>query len=75
LSDEAKILEALRQSKAEAVIHFAAYALVGESMVNPGKYFGNIRLSPFLHGSVRSCIGQDCFIRLLLLSGREKNGK
>jgi UDP-glucose 4-epimerase len=41
LSDEAKILEALRQSKAEAVIHFAAYALVGESMVNPGKYFGN----------------------------------
>jgi len=41
LSNEAKILEALQQSKAEAVIHFAANALVGESMVNPGKYFGN----------------------------------
>ena len=41
LSNEEKIVEALRQSKAEAVIHFAANALVGESMVNPGKYFGN----------------------------------
>ena len=41
LSNEEKIVEALRQSKAEAVIHFAAFALVGESMVNPGKYFGN----------------------------------
>ena len=41
LSDEARILDALRQSKAEAIVHFAANALVGESMTNPGKYFGN----------------------------------
>jgi len=41
LSDEARILDALRQAKAEAVVHFAANALVGESMTNPGKYFGN----------------------------------
>ena len=41
LSDEAKILDALRRSKAEAIVHFAANALVGESMTNPGKYFGN----------------------------------
>jgi UDP-glucose 4-epimerase len=41
LSDETKVFEALQQSKTEAVIHFAANALVGESMVNPGKYFGN----------------------------------
>src|SRR6266446_4115026 len=41
LSDEDQILRALRDSKAEAVIHFAAHALVGESMVNPGKYFRN----------------------------------
>lgn len=41
LSDESRILDALRQSKAEAIIHFAANALVGESMTNPGKYFGN----------------------------------
>ncbi len=41
LSDEADTLDALRQSRAEAIIHFAANALVGESMANPGKYFGN----------------------------------
>jgi UDP-glucose 4-epimerase len=41
LSDEARILDALQQSKAEAIVHFAANALVGESMTNPGKYFGN----------------------------------
>jgi len=41
LSDESRILEALRQSKAEAIVHFAANALVGESMTNPGKYFSN----------------------------------
>lgn len=32
---------ALAESGAEAVMHFAANALVGESMVNPGKYFRN----------------------------------
>lgn len=41
LSDEANIAEAIRQARAEAVIHFAAHALVGESMTDPGKYFRN----------------------------------
>ncbi len=41
LSDEARLLDALKTSGAQAVIHFAAHALVGESMTNPGKYFGN----------------------------------
>ncbi len=41
LSDEPRILEALKQSRAEVIVHFAANALVGESMTNPGKYFGN----------------------------------
>lgn len=36
-----KILEALRQAKPEVITHFAAHALVGESMANPGKYFQN----------------------------------
>lgn len=31
----------LREAKIEAIIHFAAHALVGESMQNPGKYFRN----------------------------------
>jgi UDP-glucose 4-epimerase len=41
LSDEATLASALKASGAEGVIHFAAHALVGESMTNPGKYFGN----------------------------------
>ncbi len=41
LADGAAVSTALRASGAEAVIHFAAHALVGESMRNPGKYFGN----------------------------------
>lgn len=41
LSDMEHIAEAVRDAKAEAIIHFAANALVGESMTNPGKYFRN----------------------------------
>src|ERR1051325_10745568 len=41
LAQEARTLDALRQSKAEVIVHFAANALVGESMLHPGKYFGN----------------------------------
>lgn len=41
LSDGARVRDALEKSRAEAVIHFAAHALVGESMTNPGKYFRN----------------------------------
>jgi len=35
------ILLALRAVKPDAILHFAANALVGESMTNPGKYFQN----------------------------------
>ena len=41
LSDREAIRQALAQSEAEAVMHFAANALVGESMQNPSKYFRN----------------------------------
>jgi UDP-glucose 4-epimerase len=41
LSDEAAVTDALRRSGASAIIHFAANALVGESMTQPGKYFRN----------------------------------
>jgi UDP-glucose 4-epimerase len=36
-----EISEVLRQSGAEAVLHMAADSLVGESVVNPAKYYGN----------------------------------
>jgi UDP-glucose 4-epimerase len=41
LSNRELIETAVRQSQPEAIIHFAAHALVGESMTNPGKYFRN----------------------------------
>ena len=41
LSDRTAVIQAVKTSKAEIVIHFAAHALVPESMVHPGKYFKN----------------------------------
>jgi UDP-glucose 4-epimerase len=35
------ILKALKEAQADAVMHFAANAQVGESMINPRKYFHN----------------------------------
>ncbi len=35
------IEDAVKESGAEAIVHFAANALVGESMIHPGKYFHN----------------------------------
>ncbi len=41
LRDRGAILAAMRAAKPDAVVHFAAYALVGESMTDPGLYFHN----------------------------------
>jgi UDP-glucose 4-epimerase len=41
LHDREATIRAVRQSQAEAVIHFAAHALVSESMTDPSKYFRN----------------------------------
>lgn len=41
LMDRKQTLEALKSSGASGIIHFAAFALVGESMQNPTKYFAN----------------------------------
>ena len=38
---ENDILRAVKEAQPEAILHFAANALVGESMANPGKYFSN----------------------------------
>src|SRR5215831_4191313 len=35
------VLEAVQEARPEAIMHFGANALVGESMTNPGKYFRN----------------------------------
>lgn len=41
LRNRAEILDAMNAARPEAVMHFAAYALVGESMANPVLYFRN----------------------------------
>jgi UDP-glucose 4-epimerase len=41
LNDGVRLADALREARAEVIVHFAANALVGESMINPGKYFRN----------------------------------
>lgn len=41
LADRETVFTAVKDSGAEAVVHFAASALVGESMTNPSKYFRN----------------------------------
>src|SRR5215475_13167453 len=41
LADRARIQAALSDARPDAVMHFAANALVGESMRDPSKYFRN----------------------------------
>ncbi len=41
LGDREKIAGAVAKAKPDAIMHFAANALVGESMTNPSKYFRN----------------------------------
>jgi len=41
LRDRGQILSAMKSVKPDAVVHFAAYALVPESMRDPGAYFEN----------------------------------
>src|SRR5512146_698292 len=39
--EQGNILNALQEARPDAIMHFAANILVGESMTNPGKYFRN----------------------------------
>lgn len=41
ISDEAAVAQAIRQHAVRAVIHFAAFAYVGESVEAPAKYYRN----------------------------------
>lgn len=41
INDTQKLRSALKKHKPDCVIHFAAKAYVGESVINPGKYFRN----------------------------------
>ncbi len=41
LNDRQFVNDVFTKEKIDAVIHFAAFSLVGESVANPGKYFAN----------------------------------
>jgi UDP-glucose 4-epimerase len=45
--EKGNILNAVQESTPEAILHFAAFAQVGESMTNPAKYFRNNVLNSF----------------------------
>jgi UDP-glucose 4-epimerase len=45
--EKGNILNAVKEAKPEAILHFAAFAQVGESMTNPAKYFRNNVLNGF----------------------------
>src|SRR5437763_387686 len=41
IADRARVVEVLRKYQPRAVMHFAAYAYVGESVSDPAIYYGN----------------------------------
>jgi UDP-arabinose 4-epimerase len=41
IGDRKRLDEVIARYRPEAVMHFAAFAYVGESVTNPGKYYGN----------------------------------
>jgi UDP-arabinose 4-epimerase len=41
VSDKGRLADVIRRYRPDAVLHFAAYAYVGESVANPGKYYRN----------------------------------
>ncbi|MBL8891392.1 MAG: UDP-glucose 4-epimerase GalE [Planctomycetaceae bacterium] len=47
LHDQALLEQTLREHQIEAVVHFAAYALVGESVNEPAKYYENNVIGTF----------------------------
>lgn len=41
ITDEGRLSAVIRQYRPQAVMHFAAFAFVGESVTNPAKYYAN----------------------------------
>ena len=62
LIDREKIAAALRDARPDAVMHFAANALVGESMENPSKYFRNNVGSGVNLRSEERRVGKECSV-------------
>lgn len=71
---EDNLAESLRNAKPDAVLHFAASALVGESMTNPSKYFRNnvARGLDLLDATIAAGVRKFVFSSLAPLTRRRK---
>lgn len=57
LADGDKLKNVLRERQIEAVMHFAAFALVGESVQDPSQYYKNNVLGSFSLLEAMRCVG------------------
>ena len=48
IAETERVITALRDFRADAVMHFAAYAYVGESVTEPSKYYQNNLAAPIV---------------------------
>jgi UDP-glucose-4-epimerase GalE len=56
IADRPRVQSALRERRIEAVMHFAAFALVGESVADPQKYYqNNVAATLSLLAAMRDC--------------------
>ena len=69
LRDRAALMEIFATHRPEAVLHFASYALVGDSMERPSEYFGNnvggacnLFDAMFAHGCLRFVFSSSCTV-------------
>ena len=76
LADGALIKRVLEEHKVTAVVHFAAYAYVGESVTNPRKYYGNNvagtlnLLDAMLDAGVRDIVFSSTIERVMVVNSR-----
>ena len=64
LADGAELRRVLKTLRIDAVVHFAAYSLVGESVVAPAKYYGNNVVGAY---SLLEAM-RDCDVRRIVFS-------
>jgi UDP-glucose 4-epimerase len=72
LTDRAILADALRRHKIQAVVHMAADALVGESMIDPGKYYSNNLVSGI---SLLECMRTSAIERIVFSSSAAVYGQ
>ncbi len=75
LRDKDFLIDLLKKEKLDAVIHFAAYSLVGESVVNPLKYYENnlYGTKVLLEAMIESSVDKIVFSSTAAIYGEPEN--